>query len=485
MEEKTKIFSDGYHLVVKQECETCKLVEPVIRILANLQHINIYVQDDPSFLAGVSGHQYDDELENSYYLDIETVPTLIHFKDGQENGRVVGWQREEWREFTGIDDLGENLPPWRPGCGSKSVEPGIIEQLQVNFGTTGIQSRVLEPGAWQDEHEYCYERGWSDGLPVIPPTPERILRMLAGTRRDPQEIVGDIPPNLSPCTVEKVAINAVLAGCKPEYMPVLLTAVEAALEPKFTLHGLLCTTCFSSPIIVVNGPVTRRIGMNWGMNVLGQGNRANATIGRALNLIVRNVGGGIPGEIDRSTLGGPAKYTLCFAEDETDEDWTPLHVVRGCPPDSSAVTLFQGDGIQGFIDQRARSPEELTRSLATSLLTVGHTKLAEWCNAMLVISPEHYAIYQQANWRREDITNALYEALRRPGKMLIRGAGGLSEGIDPARAAEIVPKFFEDGEGLLIVRAGGPAGLYSAILAGWTGGRFHDNSVPITKEIPL
>ena len=483
MEEKTKLFLDGYHLVVKEECETCKLIEPVVRELTNRQHLDIYVQDDSSFLGDLPGQQYDGDLENSFFLNVDTVPTLVHFKDGQETGRVFGWHREEWVTLTGIDNLGEELPAWRPGCGSKSVEPGIAEKLQVAFGKPGIRSRLLEPNVWQDEHEYCYDRGWSDGLPVIPPTPERILRMLAGTQRDSQEVVGDIPPNLSPCTVEKIAINAVLAGCKPEYMPVLLTAVEAALEPKFTLHGLLCTTCFSSPIIVVNGPVTRRIGMNWGMNALGQGNRANATIGRALNLIVRNVGGGIPGGIDRATLGGPAKYTLCFAEDETDEDWTPLHVARGCPPGSSAVTLFQGDGIQGFIDQRARTPEELTRSMATSLLTVGHTKLAEWCNAMLVISPEHYTIFQQAGWGRDQITNALYEALRRPGKMLIRGADGLSEGIDPARVDEIVPKFFEDGDGLLIVRAGGPAGLYSAILAGWTGGRFHENSVPITREI--
>ena len=142
--------------------------------------------------------------------------------------------------------------------------------------------------------------------------------MLSGTRRNPEEVVGRIPPNLTECTVEKVAINSVMAGCKPEYMPVLLAALEAALDPIFTLHGLLCTTCFSGPIIIVNGPITEKIGMNWGINALGQGNRANSTIGRALQLIVRNVGGGIPGEIDRATLGYPGKIGFCFAEDETD-----------------------------------------------------------------------------------------------------------------------------------------------------------------------
>jgi hypothetical protein len=478
-------FADGLHLVVKRDCPTCHLIEPVIRLLAEnkTRNLTIYVQDDPAFLSDLPGQHDDRSLEKSFHLDIETVPTLIRYENARETARATGWQRDEWRTLSGVDTLGEDLPGLRPGCGSKTREPGLAEHLRVRYGDTGLRARALETELWQDEHEYCYERGWSDGLPVVPPSAERILRMLAGSRRDARDIVGHIPPNLVPCTVEKVAINAVLAGCKPEYMPVVLSALETALDPRFTLHGMLCSTCFAGPIVIVNGPIARRIGMNWGINALGQGNRANATIGRALNLIIRNVGGGVPGEIDRATLGGPGKYTFCFAEDETDADWVPLHVARGCRPGSSAVTLFQGDGIQGFIDQRSRTPRELTRSLATSLLAVGHSKLAQWCNAVLVLSPEHYAIYRQAGWGRSEITEALYAALRRPGKDLIRGAGGLAEGIDPARADEIVAKFFEDGDGLLIVRAGGPAGLFSAILAGWTGGRAHQDSIPLTREI--
>ena len=225
-------------------------------------------------------------------------------------------------------------------------------------------------------------------LPVVPPSDERILRMLAGTRRQPQEVVGLVPPNLAECTVEKVAINAVMAGCKPEYMPVVLAALEAALEPVFTMHGLLCTTYFSGPVIIVNGPITQAIGMNWGVNALGQGNRANATIGRALQFIIRNVGGGRPGEIDRATLGQPGKYTFCFAEDETDPAWEPLSVSRGIPRGRSAVTLFQGDGVQGVVDQRSRTPEELTKSLAMALTAVNHPKLVQLGNATLILSPE-------------------------------------------------------------------------------------------------
>ena len=192
----------------------------------------------------------------------------------------------------------------------------MAERLEAKHKGGTLVSRKIEYSDTSDPMEVCYQRGWTDGLPVTPPTDERVLEMLKGTRRRADEVVGKIPPYLGTCTVEKVAINAVLAGCKPEYMPVLLAALEAALEPVFTLHGVLATTYFSSPIIIVNGPIARAIGMNSGLNVLGQGNRANATIGRALNLIVQNVGGGRPGEADRSTLGAPSKYTLCFAEDE-------------------------------------------------------------------------------------------------------------------------------------------------------------------------
>lgn len=468
---------EGFVVFAKRECETCVVVKPH---LSAIPGVTVYVQDDPAFFEGTATRD-DSALEASFRHDIETVPTLIRFEGGKEVARAEGWVKEEWRSVSGVPDLGAALPAFRPGCGSKSREPGVHEHLVARYGDTGFASRRVEVGEWDDPIEACFERGWTDGLPVVPPTDERILRMLQGTRRAPGEIVGDVPPNLLACTVEKVAINAVMAGCRPEYMPVLLAALETALEPVFTLHGLLCTTCFSGPVIVVNGEIARRIGMNSGINALGQGNRANATIGRALQLIVRNVGGGRPGELDRSTLGGPGKYTFCFAEDESDATWEPLSVARGIAPGKNAVTLFQGDGIQGFIDQRSRTPEELTRSLSMSLAAVGHPKLCQFTNAMLVLCPEHYAIYRANGWDRARITRELHAALLRPGRDLVKGAQGVGEGIDPSRAEEMVPKFWD--EGLLIVRAGGEAGLFSAILAGWTGGRFRDQSQPVTREI--
>jgi hypothetical protein len=344
-----------------------------------------------------------------------------------------------------------------------------------------LAARKIEYAAGDDPVELAYARGWTDGLPVTPPTDERVLAMLKGTTRRPDEVVGRIPPFLAECTIEKVAINAVMAGCKPEYMPVLLAALEAALEPVFTLHGVLATTYFSSPVIIVNGPIAKRIGMNSGINVLGQGNRANATIGRALNLIVLNVGGGRPGDADRSTLGAPSKYTLCFAEDESDPEWEPLSVARGLPRGVSAVTLFQGHGPEAFVDQKSRTAEGLTRSFALSLMTMGHARLTQSARGIVVLSPEHHAIYKEAGWNRKRIERALYEATIRPGSELVAGKDGVGEGIPASRAGEQVPKFHDDG--IMVVRAGGPAGLFSAILPGWLAGRNKEELQPVTKEV--
>ncbi|MDP1748868.1 MAG: thioredoxin family protein, partial [Reyranella sp.] len=321
--------SDGLVIVAKRDCPTCVLIEPVMQSLDRAGPLAVISQDDPAFPAGVGQVIDDHELERSFRLNVETVPTLIRLKGGREVDRTVGWDRAEWTRLAGDAAAGDGLPAWQPGCGSKSVEPGVHETLVARYGDPGLKARTIAVGEWDDPMEACFERGWSDGLPVVPPTDDRILRMLGGTDRKPGEIVGLIPPNLAPCTVEKVAINAVMAGCKPEYMPVVLGVLEAALDPLFVLHGLLCTTHFSGPLVIINGPAAKAVGMNSGINALGQGNRANATIGRALQLIVRNVGGGQPGGMDRATLGNPGKYTFCFAEDESDPDWEPLAQRRG------------------------------------------------------------------------------------------------------------------------------------------------------------
>ena len=431
---------DGLVAVVKRDCPTCTLVAPVLAELAGGRTLTAVVsQDDPAFPPGVEGVVDDRDLDVSWRLGIDTVPTLLRVERGREVARLVGWRREEWEAFVGISPLGEGLPDYRPGCGSRTNEPGVADELAVRHGAGRLRSRRVEMAALEDESEALYERGWTDGLPVVAPTEARVLRMLEGTTRAPDEVVAMVPPDLVGCTVEKVAVNAVLAGCKPEYLPVVLTAVEAACTDEFNIHGLLATTWFSGPVVVVNGPVARAIGMNWGINALGQGNRANATIGRALQLVIRNVGGGRPGEVDRAALGNPGKYTFCFAEDEEGSPWEPLSVERGVPAGRSAVTLFGGGGVQGLADQRSREPEGLAATMAAAL-----GPGAGW-DALLVVAPEHARVFREGGWDRA----RLRSALGRPG--------------------------------LLIAHAGGRAGMFSAIIGGWVSGAM--GSQPVTREV--
>ncbi len=471
--------SDGLIVVVKRDCPTCVLTEPVLAELAGLGALTVYTQDDPTFPESV-GAIDDTGLDMSHRLGIEVVPTVIRRQDGKEIDRTYGWDRSEWERITGFQGIGADLPAFRPGCGAKNVEPGIVEQLKIRFGETGLTSRHIQIGEGEDAFEAMFERGWSDGLPVVPPTQERVLRMLAGTIRDPQELLGLCPPNLAPLTVEKVAINAVMAGCKPEYLPVVLAAVEAVLDPAFTMHGVLATTMFVGPVLVVNGPVRRQIGMNAKGNALGQGNRANATIGRAVQLIVRNVGGGRPQEVDRATLGNPGKYTYCFAEDEEGSSWLPLSVERGVAPGVSAVTVFAGFGLQGVVDQKSRDPESLSRSMAESLKAIHNVKLAPACDAMLVVCPEHERTFRAAGWSRQRLLEQLYRLCEVPGADLIAGAKGIAEGRPASDSTKTFNKFRPDG--LLIVRAGGGAGMFSGIIGGWSSGGAA-GSLPVTKEV--
>jgi len=474
-------ISDGLIIVAKRDCPTCVLLEPVYGELAQSgAALAVYSQDDPSFPGTIAGVIDDTSLEASYRLDIETVPTLIRMSGGKEVARIVGWERQEWRDFTGIGTLGNGLPGYQPGCGSLNVQPGMAEYLAVRFGDANFVARRIEIAPLEDDIESCFERGWSDGLPVVPPTEVRVLRMLSGTTRAPDEVIGPVPPNLAPCTVEKAAINAVMAGCKPEYLPVVLAAIEAALDPDFCMHGLLCTTHFACPMVIVNGPAARAVAMNSGGNALGQGNRANATIGRALQLVIRNVGGGIPGGIDRATLGNPGKYTFCFAEDESDPVWEPLSVERGVAAGKSAVTLYAAEGVLGSSDDLSRTPESLTRSLALSLRVVGHPKKVGANDALLIVAREHMQIYSDAGWSKARTLAAFDEALRLPGKDLVRGVGGVAAGIPEELANETVSKFRPGG--LNIVRAGGIAGRMSAIVGGW-GASGERGSVMVTREI--
>ena len=463
----TQLSEHQFTVVIKKDCPTCEMIEPVlVELTASYPgKVSIYVQDDPSFPESIENKIDDTSLEFSYRNNIEIVPTLICSTESKESARTYGWDKTEWQRLTNLASLGESLDSFKPGCGSKTLEPGMEEQLIARFDDKLLSSRNIQLADLEDDAEGCYERGWSDGLPVIPPTRVRVIRMLKGTDRSPGEIIGNIPPDNAPCTIEKVAINAVLAGCKPEYFPIVLASVQAALQDKFCMHGLLCTTYFSGPVMIVNGPVVQQVGLNNGINALGQGSRANATIGRALQLLIRNVGGGVPGGIDRAVMGNPGKYTFCFAEDESDADWSTLAQDRGFERSESVINLFAGEGLQPIVDQKSRDPDSLARNMAASLRAVVNTKLYGVADAVLVVCPEHRRVFREGGWNKDDLKNALYDNLMTPGSELILGAQGIAEGMPEKFENKVIGKFRDDG--LHITSTGSKAGMFSAIISGW------------------
>lgn len=470
---------DGLIAVVKRDCPTCELVGPVLAALQAEGQMRVYSQDDPTFPEAVAAVEDDRALDASYRLDVEIVPTLLRVEGGREVARTFGWDKAEWAKLIGRP-VGEDLPPLRPGCGAANVEPTAARLLKIRYGETGLASRRVALGGEEDPVETAFARGWSDGLPVTPPTEERVLAMLEGTSRPPDEVVGTTPPNLDPCTVEKAAINAVMAGCKPEYFPVVLAGLEAVLDPRFNMHGVLATTMYVGPVLIVNGGIAARIGMNGKHNALGQGNRANLTIGRAVQLVVRNVGGGKPGGVDRAALGNPGKLAYCFAEDEAGSCWTPLASDFGFEAGADAITAFAGYGLQGVVDQKSREPESLARSMAESLKAINHVKLWPAADAILVVCPEHERTFREAGWSKADLQARLLELTSGPADPLLRGEGGIAEGLAPAMAGKTVRKFREGG--LMIVRAGGGAGMFSGIIAGWSASG-EKGSLPVTKPI--
>jgi hypothetical protein len=248
---------------------------------------------------------------------------------------------------------------------------------------------------------------------------------------------------------------------------------------EFNIHGVLATTMPVGPVLICNGPGTRSIGLNSGGNALGQGTRANMTIGRAVQLVVRNIGGGRPGGVDRATHGNPGKVGFCFAEDEAGSPFTSLAVSRGVAANVDAVTVFTGEGPRCVVDQLARDPEQLANTFAACLRTLHHPKLVIGFDCMLVVGPEHARVFADAGWDRERLLGALHERLQIPGSELVRGAHGMAEGVPDWLADSTLGKFRPDG--LLLAHAGGGAGLFSAIIGGWANGDI--GSRPVTKEV--
>jgi len=504
----------------KHDCPTCDFVAPLVGRLskllggAGLRSVAVSQSDSATSSAFVAKHELaipvvlDQELSASEAYAFDAVPCLVLISG---EGRILrafqGFGREDFLALAAdaartcgaavppLEQAGERWPENRPGCDSRVHDPEIAQRLAVRRGAARLSARRVHVPEAEDPFEFFAALGIDDGLPVVPPTEARVVRMLEGTKRSPSEVVALVPPNLAPATVEKIAINAVMAGCRPEYLPVVIAALEAACTDEFNLHGVLATTYFPTPVIVVNGPIRHEIGIQCAGNVFGQGFRANATIGRAVQLVVRNLGGGKPGEVDMATLGQPGKFTCCIGENEEESPWEPLHVERGFRREQNTVTLFAGEAPRAILDQTSRSARSLATSMGLCLESVAHPKFHGYGEVMLVVCPEHCRTLEADGWSKADLRRRIQEATSRPLGQCLPDAE-CAEGLPlqalprdllgqdgrpkPETLALPLAKFRRD-EDILIVVAGARAGKFSAVLGGWVGGKM--GSEAVTREI--
>jgi len=320
--------------------------------------------------------------------------------------------------------------------------------------------------------EWYFDEGLTDGLPVVPPTPESVAACLAVLGGDPDRLECRVPPRHGGLTREVLAINMVMAGCKPEYAPVVRAAMLALTQSAFNLNGVQATTHMAAPLLVVNGPVASRIGMNDGVNAFGSGNRANATIGRAIRLIMLNVGGAWPGDLDKSTLGHPGKYTYCVAENEADSPWAPYHVEKGFAADDSTVFVIAAEPPHSVTNHVADDPEGILDTICSAMSTIANNNAVSSGHCAVVIGPEHARTIAGKGWTRHDVRNYLhmnsYNLFRdlafghRYGRIYNRNLPRWYK-REPDSRIPIVPS--PDHIHLFVI--GGSAGRFSAFIPGW------------------
>ena len=336
-------------------------------------------------------------------------------------------------------------------------------------------NRVELTGSTEDAIEVFYQKGWTDGLPVVPPTEERVLHFLETVQREPGEVLSTEPVRGRVITVEKVAIAAVMAGCLPEYMPVVLTAAECMVQQEFSLHGTSASTAGSAPLIIVNGPIREKLGFASGHNLFGPGpdRRANATVGRAIRLLLINALQNHPGVLDRSTLGHPGKYSYCIAEDEESSAWEPLHVEKGFEAGKSTVTVGASLGPVQIDIRRGNTPEALLTAVADQLMGLGpgHREM------ILVVCPEHMGFFREAGWNKQRAREFLFETARRSAQAW--SDVFKAEIPEPGKEDEPMPAL-RSPEALTLVSGGGPGGPWSALVPRWSKGI---TAASVTRQI--
>jgi len=323
--------------------------------------------------------------------------------------------------------------------------------------------------------ELYHANGWTDGLPIVPPTEDAVAACLDWAMTPPDQLIGIEPVRAIPLTAEKLAINAVMAGCLPMHFPVVLTAVTAMLQPEFLLHGATSSTGGCAILIVLNGPIRRELAAPGTFNALGNADRATSVIGRAIRLVLINLLDVRPGGIDRSTIGHPGKFSYCVAEDEEDTTWDPLHVQRGLPPEVSAVTVMAAGSLRQIMNEWTTEPEEILETFAAEMrANMRHYSI--WAgNYALVIPKQLREHLQAAGWSKSDIATFIHRRARiRRGEWAEVGKRAVVRGQADAEYAAL-----ESPDRLLVIAAGGPAGGFGAVIPPWLGNKSTAVTLPV------
>ena len=480
------------------DCPTCQLtfpyLEKLVKHFETFKIIGISQDNETATREFVERNEIsfpvlmDHDLSVSRAYDPVAVPTLFLLDD---TGKIVFTQiafdkndlntiAAKIAEMLGqspviIAEKFDGNPDSKPGCTSRHLEGEDAGASGVNvevYKNLGERASRIEVPANIDPFEYCLR---FDPLPVIPPTVERVEKMLLATTLAPEEIVGLIPPNYGAATVEKIAANAVMAGCAPEMIRVLIPLIRAACDERFNLHGVQATTHFAAPLIIINGPIRSELGFVSGSNVFSNVARANSTLGRAFQLILTNIGGAKPGEIDMSTLGNPGKFSSCIAENEEENPWESFHVEAGFSKEESTVTLFAAEPLRGVSEHFARDGRTILQTIAYTLATSWSYRVCAMAEAFLVLCPEHVKTLHRDGFTKESIRDFLYENTGIPIRFYSENDGG--EGTHQTshytkvliNGEECYRKFARP-EAIKLIVAGGTAGKFSAVMNSWVTG---------------
>lgn len=473
------------------DCPTCRLTVPYLNKLASQTSAVIGISQDSEALTQNFIHDMsiafpvtiDRGLEISRAYDPVAVPTLFLVDaSGTVLRTQTGFDKAELNAIAAalgqppVADAYDGAPASKPGCMSRHREPEgadeTAEALQLHR-TRGERASRVTLADDQDLYDYCRET-FGDALPVIPPTAERVERMVEAAGRDPEEIIGQIPPCYGEATVEKIAANAVMAGCAPEMMRVLIPLVRALCDERLNLHGVQATTHFAAPLIILNGPVRNELGFTGGRNAFSNVRRANSTVGRAAQLLLLNVGGGRPDGIDMSALGNPGKFSYCIAENEEESPWEPLHVDMGLRAEQSAVTVMAAEPPRGVAEHKARSAKGLLKTISYTLATVFTYRACRGYEGMVVLCPEHVKTIERDGWSKQQVRQFLFENTGVPVRVYDEDEGEGSQFVSFYKQITIdgerCYQKFASPEAIKILVAGGTAGKFSAVIGSWVTG---------------